>query len=145
MEIQIVHTARWRVTSPVIQGVSGQPIAALTAFLEALEDQYSAHARGILALIKRAADLEEGPFGLPTDLCHKVTPKKSASPIYELIKGDLRVFFFTDGSDRIMVCTSGVIKKGQKADPKKVAEAQRIKALYDLAKQQNCLSIKEES
>jgi hypothetical protein len=144
MEIQIVYSARWRVASPVTRDEDGKPKAVLTDFLKGLDANYQRSAEGMLALIKRAADLVNGPLGLGRELCHPVNTAAPSDTIYELIKGDLRVFFFIDGQDRIMVCACGTIKKGRKADPQKVGESKRIRNLYQNAKQAGCLKLSED-
>lgn len=53
--------------------------------------------------------------------------------IYEFIRGPLRLFFFKGRNGEIAVCTSGVRKKGQKADKSSVLNAIRCKAAYEAA------------
>lgn len=143
MEIQIVHAARWRVASPVTGKEAGKARTVLTDFLIGLDAKYQRSAEGMLALIKRAADLVNGPLGLGSELCHPTNTAAPSDTIHELIKGDLRVFCFLDGQDRIMVCACGTLKKGRKADPQKVAEAKRMKMLYQNAKQGGRLKLSE--
>jgi hypothetical protein len=50
--------------------------------------------------------------------------------IYEFKKGDLRLFFFRGHERQVAVCTSGVLKKGQKADVKAVEHAARQRHEY---------------
>lgn len=58
-------------------------------FFESIEKQYQGSADGLLALIERIAN--NGMQGLSSKLCHLVDEDNK---IYELIKGDLRLFFF---------------------------------------------------
>lgn len=50
--------------------------------------------------------------------------------IYEFIKGRLRLFFFKGHNGQIAVCTTGVMKKGQKADKGAIQKAADYKAEY---------------
>lgn len=61
--------------------------------------------------------------------------------IYELIKGDLRLFFFKGKDGDIAICTSGVLKKGRKADSSSVDRAARWRADYESAVQSNSYEV----
>jgi len=78
---------------------------------------------------------ERGPFFLPKEQCHVVDENEK---IYEFIKGDLRILFFTD-SDKVVICSHGFIKQRQKTPPTQVARATRSKDAYFQAKSQKNL------
>lgn len=71
---------------------------------------------GLLVLLERVADV--GLNGLSPKQSHLVD---QAHGIYEFIKGDLRLLYFKGEGRAIVVCTAGVVKKGQKADRKAVS------------------------
>lgn len=50
--------------------------------------------------------------------------------IYEFIKGPLRLFFFKGENGDIAICTTGVLKKGQKADKSAVKRAHEWRVAY---------------
>lgn len=50
--------------------------------------------------------------------------------IYEFCKGSLRLFFFHGEGNCIAVCTSGLLKKGQKADKSAVNKAANLRKDY---------------
>ena len=143
MRLKIVYKACWRICSPITIETDDKPLTALEAFLSEQETQYQGSVDGMLALIQRAATLRLGPRGLTRDQCHPANTAEPDQTIWQFIKGDLRIFFFMDGADRIVVCACGALKKGQKADRGKVAEAQRAKSDYETAKRQGRLVMKE--
>src|SRR6266540_4810875 len=49
-----------------------------------------------------AVATEKGPFFLSKELCHYINKEEK---IYEFIKGRIRIVFFTDGADKIIICT----------------------------------------
>ncbi len=65
----------------------------------------------------------------------------NAEGILEFIKGDLRLFCFEDSDDRLIVLTSGTIKKRKKADKSEVDRAVRVKREYLAAKQQGRIKL----
>lgn len=143
MRLKIVYKASWRICSPITIETDDRLLTALEVFLAEQPAQYQRSVDGMLALIQRAATLPLGPRGLTRDQCHAANTAEPDQTIWQFIKGDLRVFFFMDGTDRIVVCACGVLKKGQKADRGKVAEAQRVKSGYEMAKRQGHLVVKE--
>lgn len=60
----------------------------------------------------------------------------------QFIKGDFRVFCFTDGDD-LIILTHATLKKSQKADPQQVALAVEKRKQYLAAKQRNEVEIVE--
>jgi hypothetical protein len=79
--------------------------------------------KGYHAVFARLA--EHGPSGLTSALMHEVNKEEA---IYELIKGDLRLFCFIQGE--MIFLANGYIKKSQKADKTEVARAIKIKKAY---------------
>lgn len=64
--------------------------------------------------------------------------------IYEFIKGPLRLFFFKGSHGQIAVCTSGVRKKGRKADKASVKRAADLRVEYQAALANNTLEFVNE-
>lgn len=91
---------------------------------------------GLLVLLEHIA--EAGLAGLPSSLCHIVDYDND---IYELIKGSKRLFFFRGQGKRVVICTSLATKKSQKADPKHVRKAVRLKGSYAEACKNNSLEV----
>jgi len=95
------------------------------AFLCNGEAKQAASRQGLLVLLERVA--QEGLANLSAKHSHFVDQKNG---IYEFIKGDLRLLYFKGGGDVIVVCTSGVVKNGQKADKKAVAAAVELQKRF---------------
>ncbi len=70
---------------------------------------------------------ERGLAEIPSAWFHEANKKEK---IFEFIKGDLRLFFFKGEGNQIAVCTSGVRKKGQKADKAAVNKAVAYRKTY---------------
>lgn len=68
-----------------------------------------------------------GLHNVPT-AWYKVANRESG--IYEFKKGDVRVFFFRGSGGEVVICTCGVVKQGQKADPLAVKASIRAKNEY---------------
>lgn len=83
---------------------------------------------------------EKGLHGIPPAWVHEANKKHG---IYEFIKGRLRLFFFKGENGQIAVCTSGVIKKGQKADKGAVQKAAEYKSQYYIDMKNNNLQVVE--
>ncbi len=64
--------------------------------------------------------------------------------IYEFTKGKLRLFFFKGVNNQIAVCTTGVIKKQQKADKPSVNKAIGYKKQYAQAIETNSITVVED-
>ncbi|QOC23240.1 type II toxin-antitoxin system RelE/ParE family toxin [Wenzhouxiangella sp. AB-CW3] len=54
---------------------------------------------------------------------------KIQDDIWELIQGSLRILFAHDGN-RLILCTSGFVKKSQKTPKKEIKRAERILAEF---------------
>ncbi len=97
---------------------------ALSFLHEASQNKNTASScKGYHAVFARLA--EHGPSGLTSALMHEANKEEA---IYELIKGDLRLFCFIDRE--MIVLTNGYLKKGQKVDKTEVARAIKIKKAY---------------
>ena len=101
---------------------------------------YQASADGLLDLLERIS--KDGLFNISTKLSHRVDENEN---IYELIKGDLRLFYFKTEEDFLIICTSALIKKSQAVDQKHVRKAIRLKHEYLEAVKQNTLIVIEEN
>lgn len=82
------------------------------------------HVRGMKALFHRYA--EGGRTTLTTDLFHHASAEHD---IMEFIKGQLRIFCFTEGNTILL--THGALKKSQKADPQQVGIAVSMRDKYN--------------
>lgn len=80
---------------------------------------------GLAMMLEHVA--QNGLQGCPSAWYHEANKKLG---VYEFKKGDLRLFFFKGENGEIAVCTSGVLKKGQKADKAAVARAGEYRAEY---------------
>jgi hypothetical protein len=108
-------------------------------FFESIEKQYQGSADGLLALIDRIAN--DGIRGLSSKLCHLVDEDNK---IYELIKGDLRLFFFKGHCDLIVIATHGIIKKSQHTKTSDKNRAISYKKYYQKEHDKKCIEILKE-
>lgn len=111
-------------------------IAPALDFLLQGDSNTEASRLGLLDMLQRVAEL--GFQGVPTKWTHEANKKEQ---IYEFVKGDLRLFYFKGEGRQIAVCTGGTLKKGQKADKAKVAQASLLKEAYWAAVQSNTLQV----
>jgi len=79
-----------------------------------------------------------GLQGVPSAWLHEANKQLG---IYEFVKGRLRLFFFKGVSGQIAVCTTGVMKSGQKADKASVKRAAEFRDLYFAAHAANTLKV----
>lgn len=93
---------------------------------------------GMLEMLQHVS--EKGLHGIPPGWVHEANKQHG---IYEFIKGRLRLFFFKGENGQIAVCTSGVIKKGQKADKGAVQKAAEYKSQYYIDMKNNNLQVVE--
>ena len=82
----------------------------------------------LTALLAKVAD--EGLQNMPTVLVREASKSEK---IYEFRKGRLRLFFFKGVGRQVAVCTTGVMKKTQKADSAAVKKAASWRQKYDRA------------
>jgi hypothetical protein len=119
---ELVARARYR----VVAVMDGADCPAETFIDEAVgEAAQKASRTGLKVFLEYIA--QHGLNGLPPAWCHCVDKNEQ---IYELIKGDLRLFFFQGAGDTICVCTHGGMKKGQKVNPKDVRQAAQDRFQY---------------
>lgn len=123
--------AQWNIYA--ICAADGQ--SEVEDFLTSLPPNMQASAEGMVSLLTHVA--EKGPQNLPDTLCHTV-----ADGIWEFIKGRLRVFWFYDRG-KVVICTHGLIKKGQKTPQQDIQTAQSCKRDYDAAMLANHVEILE--
>jgi len=109
--------------------------AQLLEFLEGLGTNYNSNRNGMLNLLERCA--EHGP-PRNADLKHRLD-----DGIYELIKGQLRVVFFTDAG-KLIICSHGFLKKSRKVPPREIEAARQTRRQYQQARQANQLEIMED-
>lgn len=88
------------------------------SFITEGEAAYQASREGLVELLFRVA--ANGLLPLSSKLTHIVD---ETNKIYEFVKGDLRLFYFKGIDGVLIVCTAGVVKKGQKVDKRAVAAA----------------------
>lgn len=93
-------------------------------FLNRGQDYLSSR-QGLQLMLAHVA--KHGLSEIPAAWFHEANKNEK---IYEFIKGDLRLFFFKGDGRRIAVCTTGVLKKGRKADKSAVAKAIKLRAIY---------------
>lgn len=105
-------------------------------FITQSEAAYKSSREGLAVLLERIAD--SGLAQLPSHLAHEVDKERK---IYELIKGDLRLFYFKGKGNTIIVCTSGTIKKSKKVDKHQVNAAAKWRDAYLVAESNNTLEI----
>lgn len=135
MQILVTHSDQYRIGA-VGNAEACEPIDMLMS----LGANYQASADGLFDLLDRIS--KEGLADISTKLSHRVDANEN---IYELIKGDLRLFYFKPEEGFLIICTSALIKKSQTVDPKHVKKAIRLKHEYLEAVKQNTLIVIEEN
>lgn len=90
----------------------------------------------LAALLEHVAD--EGLQNIPTALVRQANKNDK---IYEFRKGRLRLFFFHGVGRQVAVCTTGVVKKTQKADGLAVKKAATYRKKYEQAVSGNELEV----
>ena len=94
-------------------------------FLSLGEQATAASRIGLTVMLEHVA--RNGLQGCPSGWYHEADKRWC---IYEFIKGNLRLFFFKGEGADIAVCTSGVLKKGQKVDRSAVKRAHEWRVAY---------------
>ena len=105
-----------------------------------LDANYQASADGLFKLLDRIS--REGLVDISSKLSRRVDENEN---IWELRKGDLRLFYFKTEDDFLIICTSALIKKTQAVDQKHVKKAIRFKHEYLEAVKQHTLIVIEEN
>lgn len=120
MRVRVLAQAKFR----VVAVMDGDCCPALD-FIE-MRDATTAKSRaGFVAQIGYVA--ANGLAEMPSNWSHEANKEHG---IFELIKGQVRLFYFKGSNGDIAVCTSGVVKSGRKADPAAVAKAIEYKKSY---------------
>ena len=94
-------------------------------FITEGEESTRAMREGLLNILMSVA---KGGWENVSSKSHHEANKKNK--IHELIKGDLRLFYFKGVGNQIAVCTTGVRKTGNKADTAAVTQAAKIRFKY---------------
>ena len=105
----------------MIEKVDASGTGQVSGFLMSLGANKQREAARMTALFDRVA--RNGPRQ-GTAKCHK-----TQDDIWELIQGSLRILFAHDGN-RLILCTSGFVKKSQKTPKKEIKRAERILAEF---------------
>lgn len=105
---------------------SGDDSCQLLEFLEGLERESSSDATRIAYLFSRTVE-----YGPPrNELQCRALEGKHAQGLYEFkAPGGARILWFYD-KNRIIICTHGFVKKGQKTPRREIDRAQSIRQLY---------------
>ena len=135
MQVLVTHSNQYK-----IGAVGNAESCESIDFLMELGANYHASAYGLFDLLERIS--KDGLRDIPTKLSHRVDENEN---IYELIKGDLRLFYFKSDENFLIICTSALIKKSQTVDPKHVKKAIRLKHEYLEAVKQKTLIVIEEN
>lgn len=130
MKIIQLTSKAWSVYAVVTDTNISEETCELLDFLDALPAKYRGSRDGMFQYFERFADLGQSAFNDAT--CHYVDKDEK---IWEFIKGDLRILWFYAGHDKIIVCSHGFRKSGQKtpASQKVKAIAAKNKYLADKA------------
>ena len=108
----------------------------LLDFLNGLEADLANDRDKMLGVLERSAI--NGPDKHNTEVSRPL-----GFGIYEFKRGNLRVLWFYD-SGRVIVCTHGFVKKGQKTPRQQIDTAQRHMERYLTAKGENTLEVSDE-
>jgi hypothetical protein len=104
----------------------------LLEFFESLGPNLQKDRNHMLALFERVA-LEGVPRNI--EISHQIKGK-----LFEFIQGRLRVFWFYD-EGRLIICTSGLVKKGRKTPKNEIDHAMMIMNKYFEDKKQGELRV----
>jgi len=132
LKVKVLFEARFK----IVGVMDGNSCPAEEFLLEGEDDRCRL---GLIAILEFLA--ENGLDKASAAWLHEANKQDR---IYEFIKGPLRLFFFKGADGQIAVCTSGVRKKGSKADKHAVAQAAKLRALYEAAMTDHTLEIIED-
>lgn len=135
MQVLVMHSNQYK-----IGAVGNAESCESIDFLMELGANYEASAYGLFDLLERIS--KDGLRDISTKLSHRVDENEN---IYELIKGDLRLFYFKSDENFLIICTSALIKKSQTVDSRHVKKAIRLKHEYLEAVKQKTLIVIEEN
>lgn len=131
MKLKILFEGRFK----IVAIMEGDTCPAETFLLDGEEDT-AAYRTGLTQMLEYVA--ENGLAAASHAWLHEANKRDQ---IFEFIKGPLRLFFFKGSDGQIAVCTSGVRKKGQKADKHAVARAVTLRTEYLAAHTDHSLEI----
>ncbi len=120
MRAKVLAQAKFRVV-----GIMEGDTCPSETFLSVGEEASQASRAGLARMLAHVA--QHGLQGCPGNWYHEANKQWG---IYEFIKGHLRLFFFKGENGDIAVCTSGLLKKGQKADKSAVKRAHEWRTAY---------------
>lgn len=126
MYVRVLSKKTW----VLLELVDSAGVGHISGFLAGLGANKRGEASRMVALLDRVA--EAGPR-LGTAKCHQLQGE-----IWELIQGSLRVLFAHDG-DRVILCSSGFIKKNRKTPRSEIRRAEHTLARFRLARHQGLL------
>lgn len=106
-------------------------------FLSGLGDNFRKDVDRVRALFTHVA--KNGPNLLPVEISHNIAPE-----IFEFIRGRLRIAWFYGDGGRVVVCSHGFVKKGQKTPRSEIEAAQRARNNYVTAHRKGEAAIIEE-
>jgi phage-related protein len=121
MRIRSLSQGNWA----LVEKVDSSGIGEVSGFLQGLGANKQREASRMTALLDRVA--KHGPRQ-GTAKCHQIQ-----GDIWELIHGSLRILFAHEGH-RLILCTSGFIKKTQKTPKPEIKRAERILAEFQDAR-----------
>jgi phage-related protein len=131
MRLRRVRREEW----DVVATASDRGDCRLLDFLAGLEGALAKQRTRLLALLNRVA--QSGP-PRRTEQSHKISGE-----IWEFIEGDLRVLWFYD-EGRVVVCTTGFVKKSRKTPESELSFAKGELARYFAAKARGALVMEEQ-
>jgi len=105
-------------------------------FLCGLAANFAKDVNRVRALFTHVA--QKGPILLPCEVSHNIAPE-----IFEFIRGRLRIAWFYGEGGKIVICSHGFVKKGQKTPRAEIATAQRAKENYMAAQRDGNVVIEE--
>lgn len=119
-----------------VLGVVSDGVCDSYNFLFTGQKSYQSNREGLLIVLEHIAE-----FGF-NDLGNFSKPAggDKNGKIYEIVKGDLRLFYFKGEGDEVVICTDGCIKKTQKANKKLVEKTLNLKNEYQKLKPKNQIS-----
>lgn len=106
-------------------------------FLSGLNANFAKDVNRVRALFTHIA--KKGPNLLPVEISHNIAPE-----IFEFIRGRIRIVWFYGESGRIIICSHGFVKKGQKTPRAEIEAAQRAKSNYIASHLKGAVVIVEE-
>lgn len=105
-------------------------------FLVALAPNLQKDANRIRTLFKYVT--EHGPRELDLEVSHNIAPD-----IFEFIRGRVRIAWFYD-ENKVVICSNGFIKKGQKTPKDEIKAAQAARSDYFADKAKGRITVMEE-